>query len=111
MPPLFHCTVSLTSHPQTLEPLPAQGAPLPLLGLFQQAMSSGLIETAVPFAAALCHSLELLEPQSFLAKQLTIWFAATLQMLQFKQSEHVPMVCKNEPNDENMPPVCCVHSL
>src|SRR5579859_135012 len=99
------------SQPHTLEPLPVQGAPLPLLGLFQQAMSSGLIETAVLFAAMLCHSLELLDPQSSLAKQLTTWFAATLHMLQLRHSEQVPMSCKNAPNDENMPPVCCVHSL
>src|SRR6516162_9554458 len=99
------------SQPQTLEPLPWHGAPLPLLGLFQQAMSSGLIETAVLPDAMLCHSLELLDPQSLLAKQLTIWFAATSQMLQFRHKLQVPMVCKNAPNDENTPPVCWEHSL
>src|SRR5580704_4459028 len=99
------------SHPQTLEPWPVHGAPLPLLGLFQQAMSSGLMETDVPFETVPCHSLELLEPQSLLAKQLTIWLAATSQMLQLRQRAHVPTFCKNDPNDENVPPVCCVHSL
>src|SRR5882672_10182805 len=99
------------SQPHTLDPLPVHGAPLPLPGLFQHAMSSGLIETAVLFETLPCHSLALLEPQSFFAKQSTIWFAATLQMLQFRQSEHVPTFFRNDPNEENMPPVCCVHSL
>ena len=82
-----------------------------MLGLFQHAMSSGLIETAVLFEAMPCHSLALLDPQSLLAKQLTIWLAATLQMLQLRHTEHVPIAERNDPTDENMPPVCCVHSL
>jgi hypothetical protein len=58
------------SQPQTLEPGPVHGAPVPLP--FQQAISSGLIETDAVDCTTLCHLLESLEPQLFEAKQLTI---------------------------------------